>query len=406
MSTTATCSPRWPACRRHPKRSGGTPSGCLRRSPRKRSTGSARRTARSRSRSSSTPARSRPCRPASRAPTGSCSAPSRGKAGGRPPSIRATSAPRPPPTYAGAFGRLSELPAPSFNAEVMYAFDKHDLVVAAYDDILDYQWDRRPITMAPSEPRVVDRPAIRHAFPADPMVAVQGAGRSLRHANDGRASADGKLTCRWPTQVMDEEQGVLTGAALIPHPRQRRGPAGGALARPRGRAARPVPHRLAGRGGRAEARAGHRDRRPDRAAAAARRGGHPVRRGCHLRRRDDSVHEPGPDPADAAAQPPASGPTADDPTADHRGAAVRPDPLVLPVQRRRPRPGRGHLLVAAVGARCGWSGRSRWMRRPRRASTAGSSGRWTSKEAPARTWRPRCIPSTAARCSQPAPRPR
>ncbi len=67
--------------------------------------------------------------------------------------------------------------------------------------VLDHQWDRRPITMAPTEPRVVDRPAIRHTFPADPMVAVQGAGRSLRHGNDGRSSPDGKLTCRWPTQV-------------------------------------------------------------------------------------------------------------------------------------------------------------------------------------------------------------
>ncbi len=100
--------------------------------------------------------------------------------------------------------------------DIFYAFDRHDLVVAAYDQILDHQWQRRPVTMAATEPRVVDRPAIRHSFPADPMVAVRGAGRSLRHANDGRASADGKLTCRWPTQVMDEAQGALKGSALVP----------------------------------------------------------------------------------------------------------------------------------------------------------------------------------------------
>ena len=47
------------------------------------------------------------------------------------------------------------------------------------------------------------------------MVAVQGAGRSLRHANDGRASPDGKLTCRWPTQVVSEQQGVVRAADLI-----------------------------------------------------------------------------------------------------------------------------------------------------------------------------------------------
>jgi len=100
-------------------------------------------------------------------------------------------------------------------ASVEVAFEKHDLVVATTADLLDYQWDRRPITMAATEPRVVDRPAIRHAFPADPMVAVQGAGRSLRHANDGRSSPDGKLTCRWPTQVISDDQGVLSGSQLI-----------------------------------------------------------------------------------------------------------------------------------------------------------------------------------------------
>jgi hypothetical protein len=100
-------------------------------------------------------------------------------------------------------------------AEVAYAFDKHDLVVAGYADLLDHQWQRLPITLPPTEARVVDRPAIRHTFPNDPMVAVQGAGRSLRHANDGRASPDGKLTCRWPTQVVSEQQGVVKGSDLI-----------------------------------------------------------------------------------------------------------------------------------------------------------------------------------------------
>jgi len=68
----------------------------------------------------------------------------------------------------------------------------------------------------PAQPRVVARPAPRFGFPLDPLVAVQGARRSLRHGGDGRASPDGKLTCRWPTQLVSEVQGVVAGERLIP----------------------------------------------------------------------------------------------------------------------------------------------------------------------------------------------
>lgn len=114
---------------------------------------------------------------------------------------------------AGAAGAASV--AGPLVAKLAFSADKIDLVPVVGTEILQYQWARRPITLPPAEPRVVDRPAARFAFPADPMVAVQGAGRSLRHANDGRASADGKLTCRWPTQVVSEVQGVVAGHQLI-----------------------------------------------------------------------------------------------------------------------------------------------------------------------------------------------
>jgi hypothetical protein len=78
-----------------------------------------------------------------------------------------------------------------------------EMRVAAEDDVL------------PTEPRVVARPAPRFAFPVDPIVAVQGARRNLRHGGDGRASPDGKLTCRWPTQAIGELQGVVRGDRLI-----------------------------------------------------------------------------------------------------------------------------------------------------------------------------------------------
>ena len=46
------------------------------------------------------------------------------------------------------------------------------------------------------------------------MVAIRGAARSLRHGNDGRGSANGTLTCRWPTHVIQEISGVVK--AFVP----------------------------------------------------------------------------------------------------------------------------------------------------------------------------------------------
>lgn len=64
--------------------------------------------------------------------------------------------------------------------------------------------------------RVVQRPAPRYFRPLEPIVAIRNAVRSLRHRHDGRFSADGRLTCRWPTQVATRIDGVLDGARLLP----------------------------------------------------------------------------------------------------------------------------------------------------------------------------------------------
>jgi hypothetical protein len=69
--------------------------------------------------------------------------------------------------------------------------------------------------LTPTEARVVDRPAPRFTFASEPMVALRGAGRSLRHGGDGRGSADGKLTCRWPTQAITEISGVIAKERFI-----------------------------------------------------------------------------------------------------------------------------------------------------------------------------------------------
>ena len=89
------------------------------------------------------------------------------------------------------------------------AKSKPTLIQASAAVINDLARSRVGDVLAPTEARVVDRPAARWTFPDDPMVAVRGASRSLRHGNDGRGSADGKLTCRWPTHVITEISGVV-----------------------------------------------------------------------------------------------------------------------------------------------------------------------------------------------------
>jgi hypothetical protein len=63
---------------------------------------------------------------------------------------------------------------------------------------------------------VVERPAARYTFPTDPLVGLRGARRSLRHGGDGRGSADGKLTCRWPHHAITDVPGLVAGADLVP----------------------------------------------------------------------------------------------------------------------------------------------------------------------------------------------
>lgn len=62
----------------------------------------------------------------------------------------------------------------------------------------------------------VQRPAPRRYLPLDPMVALRGAGRSLRHGGDGRADPDERLACRRASQVPQRYTGLLDGAALLP----------------------------------------------------------------------------------------------------------------------------------------------------------------------------------------------
>jgi hypothetical protein len=97
----------------------------------------------------------------------------------------------------------------AINTKTVFATAKPTLFVASAMEINDRARSRVGDVLAPTEARVVDRPAQRFAFSNDPMVGIRGVNRSLRHGNDGRGSADGKLTCRWPTHVITEITGIV-----------------------------------------------------------------------------------------------------------------------------------------------------------------------------------------------------
>jgi hypothetical protein len=75
-----------------------------------------------------------------------------------------------------------------------------------------------PRPPAPAEPgeEVVERPAPPRYVFADPVLAVRGAGRNLRHGGDGRWSQDGRLGVRRPSQVAQDYEGIVRGADLLP----------------------------------------------------------------------------------------------------------------------------------------------------------------------------------------------
>jgi hypothetical protein len=72
-----------------------------------------------------------------------------------------------------------------------------------------------PLPAQPGE-EIVERPAPRQYVPSDPVLAVRGAGRNLRHGGDGRWSVDGRLGVRRPSQVAQEYAGLVRGADLLP----------------------------------------------------------------------------------------------------------------------------------------------------------------------------------------------
>jgi hypothetical protein len=113
-------------------------------------------------------------------------------------------------------GAAAQVPGGGVAAEVVMSFGgKPNLVLATELAVHELARSRVGDVLTATEERVVERPAARFTFPDDPLVAVRGLRRSLRHGGDGRGSADGKLTCRWPTHVVTEIAGLVPETAFV-----------------------------------------------------------------------------------------------------------------------------------------------------------------------------------------------
>jgi hypothetical protein len=121
-----------------------------------------------------------------------------------------------PQRHSRPMATSAEAAAQSLESEMIFSPSRKPTLVTATEMVVnDVARSRVGDVLTPTEARVVDRPAARFTFPDEPMVAIRGASRSLRHGGDGRGSADGKLTCRWPTQVINEITGVIAKDRFI-----------------------------------------------------------------------------------------------------------------------------------------------------------------------------------------------
>src|SRR5262249_21969451 len=106
--------------------------------------------------------------------------------------------------------------AKAVGGDVLFSSSRKPTLIKASEALInDAARSRVGDVLTPTEARVVDRPATRFTFPDEPIVAIRGASRSLRHGGDGRGSPDGNLTCRWPTHVIQEISGIIAPDRFI-----------------------------------------------------------------------------------------------------------------------------------------------------------------------------------------------
>ena len=108
---------------------------------------------------------------------------------------------------------------PPLGSRIFFAKSRADLKKMTLDEqrAETITWSGEPpLHEQTAEARDVVRPAPRFHLPNEPMVAVRGARRSLRHGGDGRFSPDGLLYCRWPSQVVRGIDQVVDAHDLVP----------------------------------------------------------------------------------------------------------------------------------------------------------------------------------------------
>jgi hypothetical protein len=87
---------------------------------------------------------------------------------------------------------------------------------SVYDTIAVHQGkNAAPADPAQLTPRNLTVPAPPWLFPADPVLTLRAANRSLRHGYDGRFTTDGTLACRLSGQERTRFAGLVDGAELV-----------------------------------------------------------------------------------------------------------------------------------------------------------------------------------------------
>ena len=117
-----------------------------------------------------------------------------------------------------AAGKRSDKVIGQLNTELYWSKDRRSKVKSHSTDTMRMTRELRDTTKEVKPPpasRLVRRPTPRYFEPMEPMLAVRGVKRSLRHRFDRHRSPDGSLQCRWPSQVSNEIEGLVKGVDLV-----------------------------------------------------------------------------------------------------------------------------------------------------------------------------------------------
>jgi hypothetical protein len=115
-------------------------------------------------------------------------------------------------------GKHPEKQVAALEAQLFWSASRRGLVKTVEGDKLVFAREQRDTAkLAPAEPdvRIIRRPTPRYFEPMEPMIAVRGPKRSLRHGYDRKRSPDRRLQCRWPSQIQPGMDGLVKGSDLV-----------------------------------------------------------------------------------------------------------------------------------------------------------------------------------------------